>query len=387
MYRIVLISPSSGVNWSGGMENFAIELTNYLSSYFEVELLGGSSYCPNYYPAGGIPRTDARNFVNLPIIKPLLSSISTHPDIVVEHLTSFLPCTLRLLNQPADLVFPCNDYGGLAVAALVRRLIGMPILFKADNGLRQEGKSLKRCLRFKPDRLVVFSQATKDFVSDRLAPEAISIIPNGVDVNIFSPEGKSFDFQLNHPLVLCVASLNRKDHKRVELAIRAVAKLPDASLLICGGGPDRDYFQSLGDELLGARRFAIKTFPFKQMPAVYRSADLFTLPSLDEPFGQAYIQAMACGLAAVATDDEMRRNIVGDAGILCDVTNLDTYAEAIASALTQDWRDRTQANVARFSWDTVAQQYRDLILQTIEESKSHRSTKSARASILKTTNY
>ncbi len=56
----------------------------------------------------------------------------------------------------------------------------------------------------------------------------------------------------------------------------------------------------------------------------------------DEPFGQAYIQAMACGLPTVATDDEMRRNIVGDAGILCDVTQIDTYASAIATALTRD---------------------------------------------------
>ncbi|MGF1540918.1 MAG: glycosyltransferase [Pleurocapsa sp.] len=383
MYRIVLIHPSAGVNWSGGTENFAIELSHYLSSYFEVELLGGSSRCPNYYPAGGIPRTYARDLVNLPIIKPLLASISTHPDIVVEHLTSFLPCTLRLLGKPADLVFPCNDYGGLAVAALVRHFIGTPILFKAATGLTGQGKALNRCLRFKPDRIVVFSQTMKDFVSDRLTSEATRIIPNGVDVKLFSPEGASYDFGLNHPLVLCVASLNRRDHKRVELAIRAIAKLPDASLLVCGDGPDRDYFQSLGDELLGERRFAIKTFPFKEMPAVYRSADLFTLPSLDEPFGQAYIQAMACGLATVATDDEMRRNIVGNAGILCDVTDLDAYSKAIASALSQDWRDRTQANVVRFSWDTIAKQYRDLILQTIEESKpKYRSSESTKASIV-----
>ena len=381
MYRVVLIHPSAGVNWSGGTENFAIELSHHLSPFFEVELLGGSDLCPNYYPAGGIPRTLARDLVNKPIIKPLLSSISTHPHIFVEHLTSFIPCTVRLLQKPADLVFPCNDYGGLAVAALVRRFIGMPILFKAATGLTGEGKSLTRCLRFQPDRLVVFSQTMKDFVRDRYPQQATTIIPNGVNLNTFSPEGESLDFNLNRPLVLCVASLSRRDHKRVELAIRAVAKLPSASLLVCGDGPDRDYFQSLGDELLGEGRFAIKTFPFEQMPAVYRSSDIFTLPSEDEPFGQAYIQAMACGLPTVATDDEMRRNIVGDAGILCDVTQIDTYASAIATALTRDWHHQTQTNVLRFSWDNLAKQYRDLIIETIEQSKlSGRFSKSTRVS-------
>ncbi|NEO96237.1 MAG: glycosyltransferase family 4 protein, partial [Moorea sp. SIO3G5] len=177
------------------------------------------------------------------------------------------------------------------------------------------------------------------------------------------------DLGLNKPIVLCVASLNRNDHKRVELAIRAIAKLPYGSLLICGDGPERAYFQALGEELLGANRFAIQTFPFNQMPEVYRYGDLFTLPSIDEPFGQAYIQAMACGLPVVATDDEIRRYLVADSGILCDVTNLDAYAEAIAQALSKDWETKARQNAMRFSWDMVALSYRDLIMEMISQSR------------------
>lgn len=374
MHRIVIVHPSAGVNWSGGTENFAIELTHYLSNYFEVELLAGEPCSPNYYPAGGIPRTQARQLLTNPLLNSTFKKFFTHPDIVIEHLTSFLPCTIRLLKQPADLIFPCNDYGGLAMAALVRKLTGTPILFKAATGLTGGGRSLNRCLRFQPDHLVVFSETMVDFVRKHKPSQQLSIIPNGVDLNQFTPQGKYFNCGLPKPIVLCVASLNRDDHKRVELAIKAVAQLPQVSLLICGDGPDRSYFQGLGEELLEFGRFAIETVPFQRMPEVYRCADVFTLPSLDEPFGQAYIQAMACGLPIVATDDEMRRYIVADAGILCDVTNIDLYAQAIATALKQDWQLKPRENAMGFSWEIVALSYRNLIVQTIEQAKQSKIT-------------
>jgi glycosyltransferase involved in cell wall biosynthesis len=367
-YRVVLIHPSAGTNWSGGTENFAIELTNYLSSYFNVELLAGGPCSPYSHLAGGIPRNKGHKLLRNRILNSCLKTVSTHPDIVLEHATSFLPCTIRLLRKPADLIFPCNDYGGLAVAALVRKIRGTPFLFKASTGLTGEGHSLKRCLSFCPDHTVVFSETMMDFVLSMRPKQSVSIIHNGVDLKQFRPDGKQIELDLIKPIVICVASLNRNDHKRVELAIRAVSRLSDVSLLICGDGPDRNYFQSLGDKLLGRKRFAIRTFPFTQMPEVYRCAKVFTLPSLDEPFSQAYIQAMASGLPVVVTDDEMAQYIVADSGILCDVTNPDIYAEAIVKALGEDWTKRSVSNANRFSWDTVAGSYRDLIWQMIAQS-------------------
>ncbi|MDJ0675696.1 MAG: glycosyltransferase [Calothrix sp. MO_167.B42] len=369
-YRIAIVHPSAGVNWSGGTENFAIELAHRLSPYFEIELLAGAPCSPHFYPAGGIPRIQARNIISNPVVNRLLKNFATHPDIVIEHLTSFLPCATRLLTKPADLIFPLNDYGGLAMASLVRKILGTPIIFKAHTGLAGGGKSLVRSMKFNPDNLVVFSQTMAEFVHKVNPNQPTTVIANGVDIDWFKPEGDRINPGLHQPLVLCVASLNRNDHKRVELAIRAIARLRGASLLICGDGLDRPYFQALGEELLGSDRFAIKTFPFDQMPEVYRCADIFTLPSIDEPFGQAYIQAMACGLPVVATDDEIRRDIVGDAGILCDVTQIDIYADAITQVLNSNWQVRARENALRFSWDAIAKSYCDVILQTIKRSKN-----------------
>lgn len=368
-YRIAVVHPSAGVNWSGGTENFAIELTRYLSPYFDIELLGGSDQVPCYYPSGGLSRVKARELISFPPLDSTLRRFSTNPEIVIEHLTNFFPCATRLLTKPADLIFPCNGYGGLAMAGLVRAILGTPVLYKAHTGLLGGGKRLALDLRFRPDHLVVFSEEMEDFAHQQRPDQAVSIIPNGVDLQKFSPDGDGIDVGLPKPLILCVGSLNRKGHKRTELAIQAVAKVPNASLLICGDGVDREYFQRMGDDLLGPARFAIRTFPFDQMPAVYRSADVFTLPSDREPFGNVFVQAMACGLPIVATDDGLRRYMVADAGVLCDVTDIDQYAESLQQALVGDWRAKVMANAERFSWQRVAADYRDLIVSMIEQSK------------------
>ncbi|QLE56152.1 glycosyltransferase [Nostoc sp. TCL26-01] len=368
-YRVVLLHPSAGVNWSGGSEIFAIELARRLSGYFDVELLSGAPCGDFSQPSGGIPRTHAFEFVRNPLISGFVHKFMSHPEIVIEHVSNFLPCTIRLLTKPVDLIFPCNDYGGMAVGAVVRFFKGTPILFTEHVGLMGGGKSLSRNLRFHPNQLVVFSEKIAAFARNLAPQQNIVIIPNGVDVDKFTPIGNQIDFGLPKPVVLCVASLKRNSHKRIELAMQAIAKLPHASLLLCGDGIDRDYFQAKGDELLGKQRFQIQSFPYERMPEVYRSADVFTLPSIDEPFGLAYVEAMASGLPVVATDDEMRREIVADAGMVCDVTNLEIYAQALEQVLNQDLKMRSRQNALRFSWEAIALKYRDLILATIEKQR------------------
>ncbi|BAY87514.1 group 1 glycosyl transferase [Calothrix parasitica NIES-267] len=365
-YKITIIHPSAGVNWSGGSEVFAIEMTRRLSAYFDVELLSGAECGEFSRKAGGVSRAYTYDFINRALTKKIVHRFANHPEIVIEHLTNFLPCVTRCLTNSADLIFPCNDYGGLAIAAAVRAIKGTPIIYTEHNGLLAQGKCLKRNLNFSPDRLIVFDKKTAAFARKIKPTQQINIIPNGVDLKRFTSQGTKMNFGLTTPVVLCVASLNRNNHKRVDLAIKAISRLSQVSLLLCGDGPDRDYFQTRGDKLLGSNRFKICTFPFEKMPEVYRSADIFTLPSINEPFSLAYMEAMASGLPVVTTDDETRRYIVGDSGMLCDVTNIEKYADALFQVLKINWQQKAVNNALRFSWDTIALRYRDAILDTIK---------------------
>lgn len=372
MHKIVLIHPNAGIDWKGNSENLAIELARRLDNYFEVELLSGADCGSFSRPILSPSRSEIINWKCYPLLEEILDKWFEYPEIALENIASFLPCLSYLLRHPADLIFPHNDYGGLLVAKLVRAIQGTPILFTEHNSLSRQSEYLRRNLRQKPDRLIIPNPTMARYVQ-HFAPEQIfDVIPYGIDIKEFNPIGKSIITGLPKPTVLCIAPLERNGNARIELAIAAVARFPQASLLICGDGKDRDYFQQLGDRLLGVNRFQIRAFAYAQMPQVYRSADVYTLPSLEASLGLTYLEAMACGLPVVATDDSVRRYLIGEGGITCDVRDPDLYAESLQMAIEQCWLgQQPQNNALRFSWQEIALQYHKIILRTIMQSSNN----------------
>ncbi len=364
--HVTLIHPSAGVNQTGGSEVMAIELAKRLQSYFHVTLLSGADCGDFSRPIAGICRTQAALWMQNPMVGKRLRKLGHHPEILIEHATSFIPTVSYLLSHKTDLIFPQNDYGGLAAASVARAIKGTPILFTEHLGMNAEGKCLRRNLKFSPDRLVVIDPKSDEFARSIRPQQVTSLISNGIDVNRFTPDGPTLDFGLRGKVVLCVATLNRQSTKRIELAIEAVRRLPNASLLLCGGGVDRALYQALGEAKLGSDRFKIVQFPHADMPQVYRSVDAFTLPSQFEAFGLSYVEAMASGIPAVGTDDDIRRYVIGSGGITCNVCDLDAYSDALSVALTQNWRDRSRQSALRFSWDQIILQYRQAIEQTMK---------------------
>jgi glycosyltransferase involved in cell wall biosynthesis len=72
---------------------------------------------------------------------------------------------------------------------------------------------------------------------------------------------------------------------------------------------------------------------------------------------------MSMNLPVVAPDDLARREIIGEAGLFCDVENPREYAECLIRALNIEWRDipRNRA-VSQFSWNKISLDYKKLII-------------------------
>ena len=143
------------------------------------------------------------------------------------------------------------------------------------------------------------------------------------------------------------------------MTINAVSLLQNVSLLIVGKGEEKEHLERLAKEKGLEGRFQIISAPFSELPSIYRSADLFTLPSWDrEAFGIVYVEALASGLGVIAPDDMARREIVGAGGILVDVFDEKKFAEAIKQGLEKDWRDISRKQAENFRWERVADKYR-----------------------------
>jgi len=140
-------------------------------------------------------------------------------------------------------------------------------------------------------------------------------------------------------------------NKQIDLTIQAAAKLNRASLLILGDGPLKKDLLTLGERLLGKERFLLIRAEREKIAGYYRAADIFTLVSKSgEAFGNVYLEAMACNLPVVATDDATRHEIVGQAGLFVNPNNIPDYAKALGYALEIKFNSKPREQAEKFSW-------------------------------------
>lgn len=206
-----------------------------------------------------------------------------------------------------------------------------------------------------------------------------ALIPNGVDPAVFdSPDRQEsgsaarraeFGLPAERPVVLIVAALIPS--KRVLEALECVAALPNAHLAVAGDGPQRAALQALADQRMPGR-FSRLTLPRERMPALYRCADALLHLSMDESFGNIYVEALASGLPVIAHDRPTTRWILGDQALLVDSHDLNAVRAALRAALDGrapgDPASRRARALRRFSWSIIAGQYGEFFQHVLQRS-------------------
>lgn len=216
-------------------------------------------------------------------------------------------------------------------------------------------------LFFHPDVFVALTASALKWAEKMVSGVRVIEIPNGVDMKKFCPSGKAAKLNLQKPRVFCAAAFF--SNKRIDLTIKAVAKLKKYQLIVAGDGPMKAQLQELGEKLLGKERFVIKDIKSHEMPKYYRAADIFTLASdSGEAFGNVYLEAMATNLPVVATDDSTRKEIVGNAGLYVNPWDIDEYAKTLDNALKKSFDRLPLKQVKKFSWDKIAIKYEKLFI-------------------------
>jgi phosphatidylinositol alpha-1,6-mannosyltransferase len=156
----------------------------------------------------------------------------------------------------------------------------------------------------------------------RVAPERVKVLPDTVDGR-FQPGPKPADLLRRHHLegsrvLLTVSRLSAAErYKGHDIVLRALGRLrathPDVVYVIAGDGDDRPRLEQLASELgvLGLTRF-LGRVPDEMLPALYRAADVFVMPSSGEGFGIAFLEAIASGLPVVAGATDGSRDPLRD---------------------------------------------------------------------------
>lgn len=201
-----------------------------------------------------------------------------------------------------------------------------------------------------------------------------ALITNGVDPAKFYP-GKADRVALNLPesgqVALMVSALIPS--KRVIEGIKAAAKVDGLYLVVCGDGPEMAQAEKVASNLMPGR-IDFKKLSHEQMPAIYRAADVFLHLSLDEPFGNVYLEALATGLPIVSHHRDVTRWIVEDTAILVNTHSLSQISEGLQKALKTNSAADVSARIElihrRFKWSQIGSLYHTFIEETVKMTKT-----------------
>lgn len=136
------------------------------------------------------------------------------------------------------------------------------------------------------------------------------------------------------PLLLCMGRLH--ENKAHDVALQALAQIPDAYLWIAGVGPLEAKLRGMAEALGVTSRVRFLGWR-TDASALYRAADVCVFPSRYEPLGNVVIQAWAHGLPVVAAESQGPKALIqpGDDGLLTPVDDAGALAEAIRDLLNR----------------------------------------------------
>ncbi|MDG4861686.1 glycosyltransferase family 4 protein [Streptomyces sp. T-3] len=322
------------------------------------------------------------------------------PFTVVRDRTTMLLPTPRVTRRAVGLLkeHGCTSvwFGAAAPLGLMspalrkagaQRLVATTHGHEAGWAQLPAARQLLRRIGESTDTITYLGEYTRSRIASALTAEAAGRmvqLPPGVDEKTFHPGSGGAEVRerlglSDRPGVVCVSRLvPRKGQDTLIEAMPAIlAEVPDAVLLIVGGGPYENDLRKLAAEtgVADSVRFT-GSVPWVELPAHYGAGDVFAMPcrtrrgGLDvEGLGIVYLEASATGLPVVAGDSGGAPDAVldGETGWVVRGGHPEESAERIVALLKdpelrkrmgergRDWVEE------KWRWDLLAEKLKTLL--------------------------
>ncbi|MFE5580651.1 glycosyltransferase family 4 protein [Kitasatospora sp. NPDC056531] len=315
------------------------------------------------------------------------------PFPVIRDRTKVMVPTPRVTRRAAEILRAekCDSvwFGAAAPLGLMAptlrragagRLLGMTHGHEAAWAQLPVSRQLLRRIGAGTDVLTYLGEYTRSRIAAAVGPQAAGRmvqLPPGVDETTFNPESGGAEVRsrlglADRPVVVCVSRLvpRKGQDTLIEAMPQILADVPDAVLLIVGGGPYRADLEKLADAkgVRASVRFT-GSVPWEELPAHFGAGDVFAMPcrtrrgGLDvEGLGIVYLEASATGLPVVAGDSGGAPDAVleGETGYVVPGGSAAAAAERIVRLLRDEELRRQMGEAGRrwversWRWDLLA---------------------------------
>jgi len=359
----------------GGVEHVMSTLAGYWAAAgHEVTLLSLGPTGSDAYPLPPAVRRIGLNLLHTPrhLLRAILDNIERWRK---------LRSTLLALRPDAIVSFAAET-NILTLAACAGFDIPVVVSERVDPRAYRIGwcrEWLRRRLYPRARAVTVQTEAVRRWMAREIPGARARVIPNPAvfpdDAPPGPPGASSPDPALPSGGRWIVAMGRLTPQKGFDLLLRAFARCapdhPEWRLAILGEGRERAPLEALGTEL-GIRSRLWLPGLVSRPAEILRRADLFVLPSRFEGFPNALLEAMACGLAAIAADcpsgpgDIIRE---GENGLLVPPEDPDSLSSAMRLLMGNETARRRLASAApgvtrQFSFDRVMGLWDALLSET-----------------------
>ncbi len=216
--------------------------------------------------------------------------------------------------------------------------------------------------------IVPSSFSKRTYVRAGMDPNKISIVPLGVDLNRFCPSIEKDDDQ--HFRILFVGAIGQRKGIKYLLEAFKRLSLPNSELVLAGrvsgsGKPLEQYRHLFHLE---------KYIEPSLLPNFYRSGKVFVLPSVYDALGQVVLEAMACGLPVIVSENTAGHDIVRDGvdGFVVPIRDIEALSEKLLALYQRpelrEWMGQNARNRAQeFGLESYSEKLVSTLLTTWEK--------------------
>lgn len=282
---------------------------------------------------------------SITVIKEIKALVENNEyDIVHCHTPVAAMCT-RLACRKArkngtKVFYTAHGFHFYNGAPLLNRLIYYPVE--------------KMCSYF-TDTLITINQEDFALAKKKMKAKKVEYVPGvGIDLSRFqnvqvdrSAKRKEIGVPEDATLLLSVGELN--ENKNHEVIIRAISQLnnPNIHYTIAGEGDKRDYLLQLSKDLGIVEHVHLLGYR-TDVAEFYKTADIYTLPSIREGLNVSLMEAMASGLPCVVGNIRGNVDLIdNNGGVLFDPHSKDDCKVALSSLLNSDLAEMGEYNTEK----------------------------------------